>query len=75
MMYEDEEERELSDLLNKNYAFLVNHIRVTDLLPFLIAREAITETDKEEINSKPTSVDRRGKPKQPNAACNACTCT
>ena len=60
-MFADDEERDLTELLNANYAYLVNHIRVTDILPYLLSRNVITETDKEEVSAKTLSVERRGK--------------
>ena len=59
-MYADEREEELSDLLTKHYAYLVNHISVTELMPYLISQHVITSTDKEVIEGKSTSVEKRG---------------
>ena len=60
-MYANSREQELSDLLTRNYAYLVNHISVTELMPYLISQEVLTSTDREYIDSKSTSIEKRGR--------------
>ena len=56
------EEKELEQLLTEQYNYLVRHISTREFIPHLISKEVLTTEDKEEIESKVTSVDRAGRP-------------
>ena len=59
-MYEDDKERDLARTITENYAYLVNHIRATDLIPYLLSEGVLNQSDKEEIESHSITIQKRG---------------
>ena len=56
----EKDEQELDRLLTEHYNYLVRHISPREFIPHLISKNVLTQEDKEEIESKVTSVDRAG---------------